>query len=217
MGVCWAPVSVALCTDPGFIVTLKCASAAVRLIPWPVECGFPKQMVVQSRTCSFWSTARNQSAERGMEISRDVVYYQKNHQNVHPKCSKCSRANLLKHQRSSVSNCCPEVRLGWPGEGAFSLWPGWAPAWRHLKQFVQHMKCSTQSNWAWLYSYFYLKVDRSLKVLSVLVCMCSWVGPWRKYFCGRIIVINITLECLLVVGLLCRALGSQFMFSIAVS
>lgn len=65
----------------------------------------------------------------------------------------------------------------------------------------------------------------------MLVCVCGWVLEeniymkevlvyiYLKYLYERSILYerNIALECLLAGGLLCRALGSQFMFCIAVS
>lgn len=175
----------------------------------PLTCGvwFSK---VQSRSCSFWSTGRSHSAERG--DGDPLGCPKESSQMCIPSAASVAQTNLLSHHCSSVSGCCTEVRLGWSVEGVFSSWPAWAPAQRHLKQFVQPVKYSTQSSWAWWYAYFGLKLDRSLKVLS------AQLGPWRKYFCERITGVNITLECLLVVGLLCRrALGSQFVFSIAIS
>lgn len=180
MGVCWVPISVALCTNPGFTVTLN-VPPAVRLNLWPMSVLFQSKQWF--RSCSFWSTARNQSAEEG--DGGPLGCPKESSQTCITSAASIAQANLL--NSTAAVSVTAEVSLGWPVQGAFSLWPGRAPAQRHLKQLVQHVKCSTQSKWAWWYSYFYLKLDRSLKVLSVVVCVCSWVLEenilWKNYWC----------------------------------
>lgn len=124
----------------------------------------------------FRAEAAASEVQQGASLQRgdgDPLGCPKNHQKCAPQVQQLQPWLAV----SPVQQCQRVLpwgrRVPRGGRVQFVTWR--APALRHLKQLVQHKKCSTQSKWASWYSCFYLKPDRSLKVLSVLVCVCSWV------------------------------------------